>query len=104
MPTSDSTRRLEAPTDDSPTMLIMPTSALVDTWVPAQSSRDQGPPMSTTRTTSPYFSPNNAIAPRAFASSSGISRVTTCRLSRIAVFEISSISLRVSADRAEFHP
>ena len=104
MPTSDSTRRLEAPTDDSPTMLIMPTSALVDTWVPAQSSRDHGPPMSTTRTTSPYFSPNSAIAPSDFASSSGISRVTTCRLSRIALFEISSISLRVSADSAEFQP
>ena len=78
----------------------MPTSALVDTCVPAQSSRDQGPPMSTTRTTSPYFSPNSAIAPSDFASSSGISRVTTSRLSRMALFEISSISLRVSAESA----
>ena len=104
MPTSDSTRRLEAPTDDSPTMLIMPISELDTTCVPAQSSRDHGPPMSTTRTTSPYFSPNRAMAPSDFASSSGISRVSTGRLSRIALFEISSISLRVSGDRAEFQP
>ena len=84
-PTSDSTRRLVAPTDDSLTRLIMPTSALVDTCVPAQSSRDHGPPMSTTRTVSPYFSPNSAIAPSAFASSSGMLARDHLRLSRIGV-------------------
>lgn len=102
-PTSDSTRRLVDPTEDSLTRLITPTSDDRPTWVPAQSSRDQGPPMSTTRTTSPYFSPKRAIAPSAFASSIGSSRVTTSRLSRIAVLAISSISLRVSSERAWFH-
>ena len=82
----------------------MPISALVETWVPAQSSRDHGPPMSTMRTVSPYFSPNSAIAPSAFASSTLISRVVTSRLSRMALFEISSISLRVSGESALFQP
>ena len=69
-PTRASTRRFDAPTDDSPTRLTSPISALEETCVPAQSSRDHGPPMSTIRTVSPYFSPNRAIAPSDFASSS----------------------------------
>ena len=59
-------------------------SALDVTCVPAQSSRDHGPPISTTRTVSPYFSPKSAIAPSDFAWARGISLVTTSRLSRMA--------------------
>ena len=76
-PTRDSIRRFDEPTEASLTMLMRPICDECDTWVPAQSSRDQGPPMSTIRTVSPYFSPNSAIAPSAFASSRAISRVTT---------------------------
>ena len=46
-------------------ILKTPISAVVRTCVPPHSSRDQLPsPTSTMRTTSPYFSPNSAIAPR----------------------------------------
>ena len=53
------------------------------TWVPPQSSTDQPivlpvpSPIATTRTSSPYFSPNSARAPEARASSSAIRRVVT---------------------------
>ncbi len=96
-------RRLEAPTEDSPTRLTRPISALEETCVPAQSSRDHGPPMSTMRTMSPYFSPNSAIAPASLASSSEMTRVVTSRLSRTALLAISSISVRVSAESACDH-
>ncbi len=43
-----------------------PTCPVVRTWVPPHSSIEG--PMRTTRTTSPYFSEKNAIAPRASAS------------------------------------
>ena len=48
-----------------------PISAVERTCVPPHSSREYSPsPTSTMRTTSPYFSPNSAIAPRRLASSS----------------------------------
>ena len=63
-----------------------PITPVLRTWVPPHSSRDQLPsPISTIRTTSPYFSPNSAIAPRPRASSSVVvsartgSSVTICR-------------------------
>ena len=46
------------------------------TWVPPQSSIEKSP-TETTLTVSPYFSPNNAVAPDFLASSMGISRVST---------------------------
>ena len=49
-----------------------PISAVFRTCVPPHSSIDTSG-TSTTRTTSPYFSPNSAIAPRARASAYGIS-------------------------------
>ena len=59
------------------------------TWVPPQSS-ELNVPIWTTRTTSPYFSPNRAIAPVFFASSIDISFVTTSRPAAISRFTISS--------------
>ena len=53
-----------------------PTLAVLSTWVPPQNSMDT-PPISTTRTTSPYFSPNMATAPFFLASSMGSTSVTT---------------------------
>ena len=54
------------------------------TWVPPHNSTDQPSvlepgfsPIATTRTSSPYFSPNSARAPDVRASSSPISRVVT---------------------------
>src|SRR5215213_997093 len=52
-PTTASTRRAPEPTEDSPVSARVPICALPRTCVPPQSSRDQGPPISTTRTCSP---------------------------------------------------
>jgi hypothetical protein len=52
-------------------------------------------PMATTRTSSPYFSPNSARAPEAIASSRLISRVTTgafCSTTALAMSSTRSIS------------
>ena len=57
-------------------------------------------PIESTRTSSPYFSPNSAIAPAEIASSGVISRVVTGSLERICAFtsaSTASISSRVSA-------
>ena len=71
------------------------------TWVPPHSSTDQPSvlpppsPMATTRTSSPYFSPNSARAPDAIASSTAISRVVTgafCKTMSLAKSSIRSIS------------
>ncbi len=68
--------------------------------MPAHSSRDQPAPMSTTRTTSPYTSPNSAVAPDAFASASGMSSAVTPRSDRIASLESCSIWSRWSSETA----
>ena len=66
-----SIRRTLAALDVSVVTLNTPISAVERTCVPPHSSRDQLPsPTSIIRTTSPYFSPNSAIAPSARASSS----------------------------------
>ena len=75
-PVTASMRRTPEATEDSLVMRNGPTLAVLSTWVPPQSSTDL-PPMFTTRTTSPYFSPNRAIAPSFFASAMGISFVST---------------------------
>ena len=66
------------------------------TWVPPHSSvekilvgvRRSWPPIETTRTSSPYFSPNSAIAPASTASCGVISRVSTVALSQDAVVDL----------------
>ncbi len=70
MPVSASMRRLPAPTEPSDVMTTVPICDERSTCVPPQSSRDQGPPISTTRTSSPYVSPNSASAPKSRASCS----------------------------------
>src|SRR5690625_885449 len=70
-PTEASTRRVPEPTEASDSREIGPTWLVRPTCVPPHSSRENGPPMSTTRTTPGYFSPNSARAPERFASSSG---------------------------------
>ena len=76
-------RRTPAATPLSLSTEIRPMSPVRRTWVPPHSSTDQPSvlplpsPMATTRTSSPYFSPNSARAPDALASSSAISRVVT---------------------------
>ena len=45
-----------------------------------------GAPIATTRTSSPYFSPNSAIAPSFTAASGVISRVVTSAFSRMRAF------------------
>ncbi|CFU02720.1 Uncharacterised protein [Bordetella pertussis] len=60
-------RRTPAATPPSDTTLNRPMSPVRRTCVPPHSSREK--PMSSTRTVSPYFSPNSAIAPPLTASS-----------------------------------
>ena len=63
-PVTASIRRTLAALEVSCVILKTPISAVERTCVPPHSSRDQSPaPTSTIRTTSPYFSPNSAIAP-----------------------------------------
>ena len=64
-------RRTLAALEVSLRIRTTPISAVERTCVPPHSSREKSPsPISTIRTTSPYFSPNSAIAPSARASSS----------------------------------
>src|SRR6266849_2469317 len=79
-------RRAPAPTELSFRIANGPISAVERTCVPPQSSTDQ-PPMSTTRTTSPYFSPNSIIAPSLRASARGGSYVRTGRFSKMRIAE-----------------
>src|SRR3984893_10230892 len=98
---SASIRRTPPATPLSPTTEIRPISPVRLTWVPPHSSTDQPmvlpppSPMATTRTSSPYFSPNRARAPEARASSSAITRVTTgafCSTNSLAMSSTRSIS------------
>ena len=69
-PVIASIRRTLAALEVSLRTLNSPISAVVRTCVPPHSSRENDPsPTSTIRTTSPYFSPNSAIAPSSLASS-----------------------------------
>ncbi len=91
-------RRTFAALDVSCVSLKTPISAVERTCVPPHSSREKPPsPTSTMRTTSPYFSPNSAIAPSDFASSSVVVNARTGWFSRICAFTRSSTHARSSA-------
>ena len=105
-PVSASMRRTPAATALSPVTVIRPISPVRPTWVPPQSSTDHvavgmpsgAAPIDTTRTSSPYFSPNSAMAPDSIAESRSISRVVTgasCTTTWLASASTLSISLRV---------
>src|SRR5499433_328514 len=72
VPVSASIRRTPAATALSPSAAMTPISPVRLTCVPPHNSTDQPmvlpppSPMATTRTSSPYFSPNSARAPDAF--------------------------------------
>ena len=72
-----SMRRTPEATENSLSMWNTPTLAVLSRWVPPQNSTEKPWPMSTTRTVSPYFSPNRAMAPRCLASSMGSTSVLT---------------------------
>ena len=84
-----STLLTPAAIDDWLTTLNLPTSPVFFTCVPPQSSVEKyllpSSPINTTLTSSPYFSPNKAIAPCSIPSSGVISRVTT------SVFEFTNL-------------
>ena len=75
-PVTPSILRTPEATDDSETMRNNPIWEVFFTWVPPQNSTDLSSTL-TTRTTSPYFSPNSAIAPSFLASSRAISWTVT---------------------------
>ena len=101
MPVSASMRRTPAATPLSATTEMTPMSPVRRTCVPPQSSTDQpmvfaavaSRPSTTTRTSSPYFSPNSARAPEAMASSSAISRVVTGAFCSTTALAMSSTAL-----------
>ena len=62
-------RRTPQATENSLWMWNTPTLAVLSTWVPPHSSTEKPSPISTTRTVSPYFSPNRAVAPVSQAAS-----------------------------------
>ena len=74
----------------------IPTSAVLATWVPPQSSRETSS-TSTTRTHSPYFSPNSAIAPSFSASARDICIARTGWLALIQSLTMSPTSRASSA-------
>ena len=93
-------RRTLAELEVSPTMRNGPISAVERTCVPPHSSREYSPsPISTMRTTSPYFSPNSAIAPSRLASSSVVVIGRTGSLRAIHSFTRSSTSRSSCSDR-----
>ena len=92
-PTSASTRRTPAPMEDSLSNLITPSCPERATCVPPHSSRAHSPTL-TTRTTSPYFSPNNAMAPSSLAFAWLILSAVTSRLSSNKVLTRDSTSFK----------
>jgi hypothetical protein len=86
-----SMRRTPAEMLPSYTILHTPISPVRLTCVPPHSSR-LNPGTETTRTCSPYFSPNSAIAPVAIAWSSAITFVSTGVFLRISSFMSRSTS------------
>ncbi len=70
-------RRTPLATENSLLIRNAPAMAVLLRWVPPQNSTEYPSPMSTTRTVSPYFSPNRAMAPRSLASSMGSTWVST---------------------------
>src|SRR6266853_2857928 len=98
-PATASMRRTPAATAPSPTILNRPMSPVRSACVPPHSSTEYflppstlgSPPIDSTRTSSPYFSPNSAMAPAAIASSGVIRRVSTGLFSRMRSFTSSSI-------------
>ena len=68
-PVTASIRRTPAATELSEMIFTIPIFPVADTCVPPQNSIDE--PNCTTRTSSPYFSPNKAIAPSSLAFSIG---------------------------------
>ena len=94
-----SMRRTPAEMLPSYTILQTPMSPVRLTCVPPHNSR-LNPGTETTRTFSPYFSPNSAMAPVAMASSSAMTRVSTgvfLRICSLASRSTSSISARSMA-------
>ena len=98
-------RRVPAATPLSETIMKAPASPVRSMCVPPHSSTDSGSPFSapetvSTRTISPYFSPNRAIAPVAMASATGISLAATGRSAMMARFTSRSTAASSSGVRA----
>ena len=96
-PVTASMRRTPAATPPSLTILNRPMSPVRCTCVPPHSSRLV--PMSSTRTVSPYFSPNSIMAPVVLADSMSITRACVGWLARISALTRASRS-RGSARRS----
>ena len=75
----------------SATILNKPMSPVRCTCTPPHNSMLE--PMFSTRTLSPYFSPNNIMAPVALAASMSITRALACALSKISALTLASIAV-----------
>ena len=102
-------RRTPAATFSSPRITNAPMSPVRRTCAPPHSSMlltgcpaySTLPPTRTTRTVSPYFSPNSAVAPAAFASAMGISCHVTGKFALTQRLTSSSTAAISGAARAE---
>ena len=101
MPVTPSIRRTPEATEVSLRILKSPKRAVLSMWVPPQNSLEKPSSTETTRTTSPYFSPNRAMAPLCLASSMGISTMETGTALRISSLTSSSTWASSSGVRAE---
>ena len=110
-PVSASTRLTPAATPDSDVITNAPISPVRSTCVPPQSSREKTSeelfaavvaevvlPIVTTRTCSPYFSPNNAMAPASLASAIAMVCEPTRVFSRISLLTMASMTYSSSWD------
>ena len=88
-PVVASTRRTPAAMPDCSTILKKPMSPVRATWVPPQNSREL--PISSTRTSSPYFSPKSMTAPDFFACSIGMISARVGVLRTISAFTCASM-------------
>ena len=95
-PVIASIRRTPAATELSLIIRTIPILPVAETWVPPQNSIEL--PNWTTRTSSPYFSPNKAMAPSSFAFSIGRLRYSVKGIfSRILAFTKCSTSRSCSS-------
>ena len=102
-PVTASIRRIPAAIPPSDVILNRPMSPVLEAWIPPHSSVEKSP-IDSTRTSSSYFSPNNAIAPFFFADSMSITLVSITWLRRICALTRRSTSFNsaaVTASRCE---
>ena len=100
LPVTASIRRTPEPIPPSEVIRNWPINPVFSTWEPPHNSMENSG-TDTTRTSEPYFSPNNAIAPFAFAASMDTVSTSNVEARRICSFTIFVIVCNSSAVTGE---